>query len=101
MKARTNSRLDLTPHVYQYTFASNSNWSRFYPPGPEFEEYLKSVARRYEVYKNTKFGHKFLSARWFEEDGQWDVTLQRLEDGVVSYVNRRSRDFHTDSNSRF
>lgn len=73
----------MTPHVYQYTFASNPNWSRFYPPGPEFEEYLKSVAKRYDVYKNTKFGHKFLHARWVEEDGEWVVTLQRLEDGAV------------------
>lgn len=75
---------DLTPHVYQYTFASNPNWSRFYPPGPEFQEYLKSVAEKYEVYKKTKFGHRFQSAKWHEDLGQWEVVVLRLSDNTVS-----------------
>src|SRR3978361_595630 len=90
MKLRTNNLPNLTPHVYQYTFASNSNWSRFYPPGAEFEEYLKSVAKKYEVYKNTKFRHRFITARWLEENGHWEVTLERLEDGVVGYFYNES-----------
>lgn len=72
--------------MYQYTFASNPNWTRFYPPGTEFEEYLKAVAAKYDVYKKTKFGHQLLSARWFEEDGQWEVLVQRLDDGAVSSI---------------
>ncbi|EXJ67391.1 uncharacterized protein A1O5_09404 [Cladophialophora psammophila CBS 110553] len=76
-------RPDLTPHVYQYTFASNPNWTRFYPPGPEFEEYLRTVARKYEVYKHVEFSHRFLSAEWFEDDAQWEVTVKRLDDGTT------------------
>lgn len=75
---------DLTPHVYQYTFASNPNWSRFYPPGPEFEEYLKGVAKKYDMYQKTKFGHRFQSAKWHEDIGQWEVTVLRTEDNTVS-----------------
>jgi cation diffusion facilitator CzcD-associated flavoprotein CzcO len=44
---------------------------------------LKAVAAEYGVYKNTKFSHQFLKAEWFEQDGQWEVTVQRLEDGTV------------------
>lgn len=80
---QTNQRSDLTPHVYQYTFASNPNWSKFYPPGAEFEEYLKAVAAKHGVYKNTKFGHKLVSARWFEDDGQWEVSVQKSDDSTV------------------
>jgi len=76
-------RPDLTPHVYQYTFASNPNWTRFYPPGAEFEEYLKAVAAKFKVYDNTKFSHKFIKAEWFEEDGQWEVHVQRLSDNEI------------------
>jgi hypothetical protein len=85
-----NSKLDLTPHVYQYTFASNPNWSRFYPPGPEFEGYLKSVAAKYNVYKHVKFSHKFLGAKWFEEEGEWEVSVERVEDGTVSCPGEQS-----------
>ncbi|OCK74476.1 FAD/NAD(P)-binding domain-containing protein [Lepidopterella palustris CBS 459.81] len=73
----------LTPHTYQYTFASNPNWSRFYPPGREFEEYLKTVAKTYDVYKYTKFNHFFQTARWLSDIGQWEVTVLRLEDNTV------------------
>jgi hypothetical protein len=82
------SHLDLTPHVYQYTFASNPNWSRFYPPGPEFEEYLRGVAKKYDVYKKTKFAHRFQSATWHEDIGQWEVTVLRMEDNTVSLHSR-------------
>jgi len=75
---------DLTPHTYQYTFASNPNWSRFYPPGKEFEEYLKDVAKKYEVYKYVKFGHKFQSAKWHADIGQWEVNVLNLADGKVT-----------------
>jgi cation diffusion facilitator CzcD-associated flavoprotein CzcO len=76
-------RPDLTPHTYQYSFASNPNWSRFYPPGPEFEEYLREVSRKYDVYKNTKFGHRFQSAKWHQDLGQWEVQVLRLSDNTV------------------
>lgn len=76
-------RPDLTPHVYQYTFASNPNWSRFYPPGPEFEDYLRAVARKYNVYQKTKFGHRFQSAKWHEDLGQWEVIVLRENDNTV------------------
>ena len=81
---------DLTPHTYQYTFASNPRWSRFYPPGAEFENYLRVVAKKFGVYDNTKFLHKFLTAKWIEEDGEWEVTLLRLEDNTVSLDISRS-----------
>ncbi|KAF2501138.1 FAD/NAD(P)-binding domain-containing protein [Lophium mytilinum] len=82
---------DLTPHTYQYTFASNPRWSRFYPPGREFEHYLKVVAKRFGVYDRTKFRHKFLTARWIEDDGQWEVEVLRLDDNVVSQINLQDR----------
>lgn len=85
LSSNTNSQQDLTPHVYQYTFASNSNWTKFYPPGAEFEEYLKAVASKFNLYEKTKFSHRFMKAEWFEEDGQWEVTVQRLEDGTVRH----------------
>jgi cation diffusion facilitator CzcD-associated flavoprotein CzcO len=79
---------DLSPHVYQYTFASNPNWSRFYPPGPEFENYLKDVAKKFDIYKHIKFSHKLKSARWLKDIGQWEVTVLRLEDGTVRTFNQ-------------
>ena len=41
---------------------------------------------RYNVKKYIKFQHMFKSARWVEEDAQWEVSLTRMTDGVVVTV---------------
>ncbi|KAI9730358.1 MAG: hypothetical protein M1834_005868 [Cirrosporium novae-zelandiae] len=74
---------DFSCHAYQYTFASNPNWSRFYPPGKEIQEYLQGVARKYNVKKYIRFAHLFKSAEWLEESGKWEITLERLCDKEV------------------
>ncbi|KAK5285482.1 hypothetical protein LTR55_010919 [Exophiala xenobiotica] len=87
------ANLELT--IYEKNKEVGGTWFENHYPGlrPEFEEYLKSVAKKYDVYKHTKFRHRFISAQWFEEEGQWEVTLQRLEDGVVSGFRQSPYDF--------
>ncbi|KAK9426117.1 hypothetical protein SUNI508_12571 [Seiridium unicorne] len=71
---------DIPSHSYQYTYASNPDWSRFYASGKEMLGYLRAVAKRYDVLKYIQFGHQFKSAKWLEEQGKWEVTLLRLSD---------------------
>ncbi|KAK5044672.1 hypothetical protein LTR84_010564 [Exophiala bonariae] len=70
---------DIPAHAYQFNFANNPNWSRFYAEGGEIHEYLKDVAWKYDVEKYVRFRHRFESAEWNETDHKWIITLKDLE----------------------
>ncbi|KAK1856070.1 flavin-binding monooxygenase [Colletotrichum chrysophilum] len=67
---------------FQYTFENNPNWSHFFSPGPEIGRYFQSVAEKYGMKSLVKFHHVFKSARWLEEEAQWEVTLVNMTDGT-------------------
>jgi cation diffusion facilitator CzcD-associated flavoprotein CzcO len=71
-------------HVYQFTFASNSEWSRFYATGAEIQEYLKDIAWKYNVEKDVRLRHYFEKAEWNEQTQQWHITLTNLATNKVS-----------------
>lgn len=71
-------RCDIPSPGYQYTFESNTQWSEFYAPGNEIQQYLQNVARKYGVYDYCKFKHRFLGAKWHENQGEWEVELEDL-----------------------
>ena len=72
---------DIPAHVYQFTFANNPNWSRFYAPGGEIQEYLKDVANKYDVEKYCHFQHFFEEGDWNEETQKWDLKFKNLATG--------------------
>lgn len=69
--------------MYQYTFAGNPNWSKFYVGGAEIQEYLKDVAHRYDVEKYVKLEHFFQRADWDERSRKWVITLKDLRNDKV------------------
>ncbi|KAL6821577.1 hypothetical protein V8C40DRAFT_267898 [Trichoderma camerunense] len=72
---------DIPAHSYQYTFAPNPNWSRFYAPVAEICKYLESVAERYSVNRFIKPLHKVTNAKWKEDISKWEVTIKNLKTG--------------------
>jgi cation diffusion facilitator CzcD-associated flavoprotein CzcO len=79
-----NTILDIPSHAYQFTFASNPLWSRFYAGGGEIHSYLKDVAWKYDVEKYVRFRHMFQNAHWDEQNQKWYVTIKNLVTGEVS-----------------
>lgn len=75
--------IDIPSHAYQFTFASNPLWSRFYAKGGEIQSYLKDVAWKYDVERHVRFRHMFQSAEWNEQNQKWHVTIKNLETGEV------------------
>ncbi len=65
---------DVPSNLYSYSYAPNPNWTRTYSPGGEIADYIARVARDYGVLKKTRFGVTVESARWIEDDQQWEVT---------------------------
>lgn len=74
-------RCDIPSHVYQATFAPKTDWSDQFAPGAEIREYWQSIARRYDVYKYAKFGHKVEEASWNDDQGKWSLGLSKVETG--------------------
>lgn len=74
---------DVPSHCFQYTFANNPDWSHFFAPGAEIGDYFRIVAEKYNVKKYVKFGHVFKSAKWLEDEAQWEITILRAGDNLV------------------
>ncbi|KAG8415761.1 hypothetical protein J3458_009582 [Metarhizium acridum] len=77
-------RCDIPSHVYQSTFAPKKDWSDKFAPGQEIRDYWQSVARKYNVYKYAKFGHRVDSAAWDADAGKWSLRVTETKSGSLS-----------------
>lgn len=72
--------VDIPSTTYQYSFARNPNWSRFFAYGPEVKQYHEDVARRFGVYERVRFNSNVESEVWDDENHCWTL---HLADGDV------------------
>jgi cation diffusion facilitator CzcD-associated flavoprotein CzcO len=72
---------DIPSRVYQYTFATNPNWTRLFSPGTEIQSYFRGVADQFGLRERIRFGTEIVSAR-FDGHG-WVV---RTDAGAESRV---------------
>src|SRR3954469_6971817 len=54
---------DVPSHLYSYSFELNPRWSRSFSPQPEIQDYLRSVAAKYNVGSKHLFDTEVTSAR--------------------------------------
>ncbi|KPM36569.1 putative sterigmatocystin biosynthesis monooxygenase stcW [Neonectria ditissima] len=71
---------DVPSHCYQYSFAPNPAWSKFYASSGEIKEYLKGVARHFRLEQFIHYNLKVTSARWSTKNSAWTI---ELHDGRV------------------
>ncbi|RFU34831.1 Flavin-containing monooxygenase, partial [Scytalidium lignicola] len=67
---------DIPSHVYQYTFEPNIQWSKYFAPGPEIQEYVKGVAKKYKVDQKVRYNTKVIGATWNDDAGTWTVNTE-------------------------
>lgn len=73
-----------TPSVeYSISFAQNSSWSKYYPRGGEYREYLDGVARKYRIFDEIDFETEFTGCRWDADALQWVVTTRRSGEEIT------------------
>ncbi|KAL6251201.1 hypothetical protein RBB50_001409 [Rhinocladiella similis] len=76
---------DIPSAVYQYTFEPNTQWSKYFSPGAEIQEYVRGVSKKYGVSENVQYNTKVTGATWDQEGGVWHVELETTStDGVKS-----------------
>ncbi|KAI8076882.1 putative flavoprotein [Halteromyces radiatus] len=64
---------DIPSHLYSFSFELNPNWTEHYASQSEIYAYLRQVARKYDLYKNTKLNTSVLKAEWCQDRSQWKV----------------------------
>ncbi len=64
---------DVPSHLYSYSFAPNTRWSRVFAEQAEIQAYLLEVAQRYGVLPHVRLGTEMLRSDWDATRGRWTV----------------------------
>src|ERR1700733_1375644 len=64
---------DIPSHLYSYSFAPNSEWTRTYPLQPEIREYLRDCTDRFGLRAHIRFNCPLQTAEWDEDAGVWQL----------------------------
>lgn len=68
---------DVPSHLYSFSFDINPNWSHVFPPRDEIFAYLTRLARKYQLYAQTRFNTEITASRFDEEAGHWRLTTRQ------------------------
>ncbi|MCX5236892.1 NAD(P)/FAD-dependent oxidoreductase [Streptomyces prunicolor] len=71
---------DVPSHLYSYSFAQNTAWSRRFAPQAEIHQYLRDTADTFGITPHIRFNSPVTTAEFDEESATWAITL---EDGSV------------------
>ncbi|KJZ71220.1 hypothetical protein HIM_09363 [Hirsutella minnesotensis 3608] len=67
---------DIPSHNYQFNWAANPNWSKYYSEAPEIKEYFQTVARKFDLEKYIKLEHEVVKAQWNNDAAKWDLEIK-------------------------
>jgi len=67
--------VDIPTIAYQYSFARNADWSRFFAPGAEVQDYHVGVARRFGLYEHLRFDADVQREEWDDDLQAWRLQL--------------------------
>ncbi|MFP5218661.1 MAG: flavin-containing monooxygenase [Actinomycetes bacterium] len=71
---------DVPSHLYSFSFAPKADWSRRFAPQGEILQYLRDVAREFDVLRHVRLRTEVLSASFDEQRARWSLDLS---DGTV------------------
>jgi cation diffusion facilitator CzcD-associated flavoprotein CzcO len=66
---------DVPSHLYSLSFAPKADWSRRFAPQAEIHQYLREVARGFDVLRHIRFDTEVLAAAFDDGSGTWRLTL--------------------------
>ncbi len=65
---------DIPSHLYSFSFAPKSNWTRYFAPGGEILQYLRDCVRAEGLGQHIRLQADVLDMRWNEREEHWSVT---------------------------
>jgi cation diffusion facilitator CzcD-associated flavoprotein CzcO len=66
---------DVPAHLYSFSFAPKTDWTRKFPPQDEIRAYLQDCAERFGVLRHIRFGTEVAAARFDDGSCRWTLTL--------------------------
>src|SRR5882762_3499297 len=64
---------DVPSHLYSYSFAPKTNWSRVFAEQPEIQAYLLEIAERYGLTRYVRFETEIVRANWDDALARWHL----------------------------
>ncbi|HVW40924.1 MAG TPA: NAD(P)/FAD-dependent oxidoreductase [Amycolatopsis sp.] len=77
---------DIQSHMYSFSFEQNPDWTRSFSPQPEIWDYLRRVAKKYDLYRHVRFGQDMTGARWDSDEHRWHVVTRGGDEFAGRYV---------------
>ena len=65
---------DIPSHLYSFSFAPSTEWTRMYPGQQEIHAYLKRCVEHYGLGPYIRVSTRFQEAVWDESEGVWNAT---------------------------
>ncbi|KAK3813301.1 MAG: putative flavin-binding monooxygenase-like protein [Benniella sp.] len=72
---------DVKSHNYSFTFEPNYEWSKAYADQPEIWEYMRRVARKYNIYDKVRFQTEIKRVQWDDDRQKWILDYVDLKSG--------------------
>jgi 4-hydroxyacetophenone monooxygenase len=67
--------VDTPSHLYSFSFAPNTEWSRFFAKRPEVYTYLDRLATEHDLKQFIKFSHEVVRAEYDTSTATWSVAM--------------------------
>ena len=71
---------DVPSHLYSFSFAPKTDWSRRFAEQPEILDYAEDLVERYHLHPHLRLSSTVVGARYDETGDRWELTL-RTPDG--------------------
>ncbi|MEP6296830.1 MAG: NAD(P)/FAD-dependent oxidoreductase, partial [Ilumatobacter sp.] len=91
-------RVDVSNHVYSYSFAQRNDWPYYFSPQPELLDYFRTCADEFGLREHMRFGHEVTSMTWSDDDREWTLDVDGAEgesthraSAVISAVGQLNR----------
>ena len=68
---------DIRTDLYSFSFNPNPDWKYRYGRQPEILDYLRSTAKKFDLYPHILFDTEFEAADWIENDALWNIRTSR------------------------
>src|SRR5260370_75461 len=66
---------DIPSHLYSFSFAPSTEWTRMYPGQQEIHDYLKRCVEHYGLAPYLRLNTRFCEAIWDESEGVWNAAV--------------------------
>ena len=67
---------DVPSHFYSFSFARNGYWSHHFSPQGEIQQYLETVANKYQIIPHIQFNTLVTDCVWNDSEQLWAVTTR-------------------------